>query len=81
MLKAHASTDDLTALLGRGFLYQFEGGVVVVKHWRMHNTLRKDRYNPTSYQDEFSLLGIKDNGSYTLVAKRLPDGCQTVATG
>lgn len=80
MLKAHASTDDLTALLGRGFLYQFEGGVVVVKHWRMHNTLRKDRYNPTSYQDEFSLLGIKDNGSYTLVAKRLPDGCQTVAT-
>lgn len=81
MLKAHASSDDLAALLGRGFLYQFEGGVVVVKHWRMHNTLRKDRYNPTSYQDEFALLDVKDNGSYTLVAKRLPDGCQTVATG
>jgi hypothetical protein len=38
----------------------------------MHNTLRKDRYTPTNFQEELSLLGIKDNGSYTL-------GCQMVA--
>lgn len=76
MLKAHASTDDLKILMAKNFVIRFESGVIVIKHWRMHNTLRKDRYTPTNYQEEFKLLGIKENGSYSLgcqvVAKRLP---------
>ena len=44
----------------------FEHSVVVIKHWRMHNTIRQDRYHPTDYQDEFKSLGLKDNGSYSL---------------
>ena len=75
MLKAHASTDDLKILMAKNFVIRFESGVIVIKHWRMHNTLRKDRYTPTNFQEELSLLGIKDNGSYT----RLPSGCQVVA--
>lgn len=86
MFKAHASVDDLKVLLAKRFVIQFESGVIVIKHWRMHNTLRKDRYTPTNFQEELNMLGIKKNGSYTLdktqaVAERLPDGCQTVATG
>ena len=76
MMKAHASTDDLKVLLLKNFLIRFESGVIVIKHWRMHNTLRKDRYTPTNYQEELKQLGIKENGAYTLgcqvVAKRLP---------
>ena len=72
MLKAHASTDDLKILMAKNFVIRFESGVIVIKHWRMHNTLRKDRYTPTNYQEEFKLLGIKENGSYSL-------GCQVVA--
>ena len=76
MLKAHASTDDLKILMAKNFVIRFESGVIVIKHWRMHNTLRKDRYTPTNYQEEFRQLGIKENGSYSLgcqvVAKRLP---------
>lgn len=76
MLKAHASLDDLKVLMMKNFIIRFDSGVIVIKHWRMHNTLRKDRYTPTNFQEELSLLGIKDNGSYTLgcqmVAKRLP---------
>ena len=72
MLKAHASLDDLKALMMKNFIIRFDSGVIVIKHWRMHNTLRKDRYTPTNFQEELSLLGIKDNGSYTL-------GCQMVA--
>lgn len=80
MMKAHASNDDLVALLGKSFIIRFESGVIVIKHWRLHNTLRHDRYTPTNYKEELSLLGIKDNGAYTLtVADRLPNGCQTVA--
>lgn len=81
MLKAHASTDDLKILMAKSFVIRFDCGVIVIKHWRMHNTLRKDRYTPTNYQEEFKLLGIKENGSYTLgcqvVAEGLPDGCHS----
>lgn len=75
MWKAHASIDDLKVLMAKNYIIRFESGVIVIKHWRMHNTLRKDRYTPTNFQDELEQLGVKDNGSYT----RLPNGCQVVA--
>lgn len=60
-----ASDDDLRLLLAKRFLLGFENGVVVIKHWRMHNLLRKDRYNPTQYIEEMNKLSLNDNGSYT----------------
>ena len=85
ILKAHASTDDLKILMAKNFVLRFECGVIVIKHWRLHNTLRKDRYTPTNYQEELKLLGIKDNGVYTLgcqvVAEGLPDGCHSIDKG
>ena len=65
-----ASEDDLKLLFAKRFVIGFESGVLVIKHWRMHNTLRKDRYNPTQYQDEFALLDVKENNAYT---ERLPE--------
>lgn len=86
MFKAHASIQDLQALLEKRYIYQFENGVIVIKHWRMANALRKDRYSPTVFQEELKKLKIKENGSYTMsdsdvVADWLPSGCQMVATG
>lgn len=75
MFKAHASVQDLEALLEMRYIYQFENGVIVIKHWRMANALRKDRYTPTAFQEELARLGVKENGAYTW----LPNGCQTVA--
>jgi hypothetical protein len=83
MWKAHASTDDLKVLMAKNYIIRFESGVIVIKHWRMHNTLRKDRYTPTNFQEELRMLGIKGNGSYTLDTEQmewLPNGCQLVAT-
>lgn len=60
-----ASEDDLKLLIVKRFVICFENGVIVIKHWRMHNTLRKDRYAPTQYQEELSRLKIKENKSYT----------------
>ena len=86
LFKAHASIQDLQALLENRYLYQFENGVIVIKHFRMANALRKDRYTPTAFQEELAKLAIQDNGSYTwlptgcqTVADWLPDGCQVVA--
>ena len=82
IMKAHASVDDLKILMAKNFVIRFECGVIVIKHWRLHNTLRKDRYTPTNYKDELRLLGIKENGVYTLgcqeVAERLPSGCHSI---
>ena len=78
-----ASEDDLKLLVAKRFVLAFESGVIVIKHWRMHNLLRKDRYNPTHYKEEFEMLGLKDNGSYTekpnvecLATTWQPDGNQ-----
>ena len=67
-----ASEDDLKLLVAKRFVICFENGVIVIKHWRMHNTLRKDRYNPTTYQDQLSMLDIKDNNSYTEKVPEIP---------
>lgn len=70
-----ASEDDLKLLIVKRFVICFENGVIVIKHWRMHNTLRKDRYTPTQYQEELSRLKIKENKSYTekLEDEELPE--------
>ena len=51
-----ASTDDLKILLAKHFLIPFESGVVVIKHWKVHNYIQKDRYKETHYQAEKALL-------------------------
>lgn len=47
-----ASNDDLKILIGKGFLIPFESGVVVIRHWRIHNYIQADRFQATIYQDE-----------------------------
>lgn len=64
-----ASDDDLKLLIIKRFLIVFDDGVVVIKHWRMHNTIQSDRYTKTVYTDEMAQLRMKENKSYTLVGK------------
>lgn len=51
-----ASNDDMKILISKGFLIPFESGVVVIRHWRMHNYIQSDRFQTTIYQDEKSQL-------------------------
>jgi hypothetical protein len=62
---SNASDDDLQVLLSRRYLLEFDHGVVLIKHWRMHNLRRFDRYVHTVYVDEYNSLYIKTNGAYT----------------
>ena len=73
-----ASPDDLTILKAKNFIIEFESGIVVIKHWLMNNTIRKDRYKMTNYLDDRALLSVKENGSYTL---GLPNGNQMATNG
>ena len=60
-----AAESDLSLLLEKRFVLGFKNGVVAIKHWRMNNQIRKDRYTPTQYQDEFNSLVIRPDGAYT----------------
>jgi hypothetical protein len=60
-----ANDDDLKILVVKRFLLTFESGVVVVKHWLIHNLIRADLYKETQYKKEKSTLGLNENGAYT----------------
>ena len=70
--------DDMKVLLTKRFILPFNSGVVVIKHWLMHNVIRMDRFNPTSYEKEKETLYLKDNKSYT---DRQPNGNQMATSG
>lgn len=60
-----ANLDDLRMLVAKRFVLTFEDGVIVIKHWRMHNVIKRDRYTATNFADDMKLLHIKENGAYT----------------
>lgn len=62
----NANDDDLKLLLTKKFILAFESGVIVIKHWRIHNTISSNAYNETSYLEEKAMLLLKDNKSYSL---------------
>lgn len=61
-----SADDDIRLLIAKRFIIPFESGVVVIKHWRMHNYIQADRYKPTVYTEEKQILQIKDNKSYAM---------------
>ena len=53
-------------VIDRRYVLTFpDSNVIVIKHWRLHNTIPKDRYKPTLYTEEKSQIGVKPNGAYT----------------
>lgn len=74
--------DDANILIAKKFILPFESGVIVIKHWKIHNYIRNDRYVETKYKEEKSTLELDENGAYTScqqVASKLPASCQQVA--
>jgi hypothetical protein len=72
MRQCGASDDDMKLLIAKKFVLIFDSGVIVIKHWRINNYLRNDRYTETKYAEEKAELTIGDNGSYH--RSGIPDG-------
>ena len=72
-----ASDDDLKMLVMKRFIIPFESGIVVIKHWKIHNYIRGDRKKSTVYPEEMALLTEKENGAYSLKTEEtfLTDTC------
>ena len=58
--------DDLKILLAKKFILPFESGVVVIKHWQIHNYIQKDRYRETKYKEEKAMLQLDENKAYQM---------------
>lgn len=75
--------DDYKVLLAKRFIIPFESGVCVIKHWRINNYIRSDRYTETAYTEEKKSLHLKENRAYTDDVKQLgiPNDNQTDTKG
>lgn len=76
-----AADDDMNVLILRRFILPFDSGVVVIKHWRIHNYIRGDRLKPTVYTEEKAQIECKNNGAYTEIHtadNQVTDKCQAV---
>lgn len=66
MRVAGCSESDLTMLAEAGYIISFRSGVIVISDWKVNNNLRNDRYKPTTFQDERSMLSETANKRYIL---------------
>lgn len=78
MRQCGASNDDMEILIAKKFVLNFNSGVIVIKHWRINNYLRNDRYQPTKYIEEKALLGIDEKDGYSF---GIPGGIPAVYPG
>ena len=74
MRMINCSQDDIKILISKQFLIPFESGIVVIKHWKIHNYIRNDRYKPTIYTEEKKKLTEQENKEYIV---GIPNGNQT----
>lgn len=73
-----AQEDDLKVLIAKNFVIQFDDGVIVIKHWRMHNTLSSSRYHETKYLEHKDCLLIKQNNAYSLAEGEIIDDTRLI---
>lgn len=73
---AGCNDDDLRLLAAKGFVIPFDSGVVVITDWRIHNTLKNDRYHETVYQEEKAEIDMLPNGKYVLCSNAVPECIQ-----
>lgn len=76
------TANDLNALIDNGFIIKFDSGVYVITHWKVHNSIRNDRYTQTIHQNEFNQLIIDQANKYILMdTNGIPNGYQTDTNG
>lgn len=65
MRQVGASLDDMNLLIAKKFIISFDSGIIVIKHWRIHNYIQKDRYKETKYLEEKGQITTDEKGAYT----------------
>ena len=68
MLKSFCGADDndISLLCRKGFLYRFESGIVLIRHWKLHNHIRPSIHQDTLYTEELEQVVLSDKDIYEL---------------
>ena len=66
--------DDLKVLIAKQYIIPFDSGVIIIKHWRLNNYLRRDRYTTTNHQKELSQITLDENMVYQMATNGIPLG-------
>lgn len=61
-----ASADDLRILIEKNFIIKFDSNIIVIRHWRLSNYIKKDRYRPTTHTEEISKITVDSGGIYNI---------------
>lgn len=72
--------DDIKLLFAKKFLIPFDSGVVAIKHWKIHNYIRKDTYTETKYKEELSTLEMDENNAYRIAEPEIIGICDESVT-
>ena len=67
-----ATEDDFRVLFSKQYVIPFESGIVVIRHWKIHNYIRGDRLKNTIFQAEADQLAIDKSGAYVLAETSEP---------
>lgn len=66
--------DDMKILIAKQYIIPFDSGVIVIRHWRINNYLRGDRYTETQCKAEKLQLQVDENLVYQLATSGIPGG-------
>ncbi len=61
--------DGMKLLIAKKFtlvLKHNDSAIILIKHWKMHNTIQKDRYNESPYHDLLRYVYLDENNAYSL---------------
>ena len=68
----NSAADDLRLLIAKGFVIQFDDGVIALVHWNINNQIRKDRFHPSIHQDDFKRLAMDTSKAYRIGSQSIP---------
>ena len=82
MRQSGSTTDDMNILIAKKYVIAFESGVIVIRHWRIHNYIKSDRYHGTVCTEEKKQLSFSVDGKVyektveipTMVPECIQDG-------
>lgn len=70
MRKCCITEDNLKVLITKKYVISFESGVIVIRHWKVHNYIKPDRYHPTKHREEAAQIAVIDN-VYLLIGSEI----------
>jgi|GEM_PF-6802197 len=68
-----AKKEDLQLLIKEGLLLSFDSGIVLIRHWKVHNYIRKDIYVETKYTDEKQQVFLSKHKLYEKISEHPGD--------